>query len=87
MKDDTKDLFRLGASIVLFVLSCLAFYYSLFWGWASGAGVNQPALKTASNVALVISFLSFWTSVGIWLVSFLLSRRKKNSVSKVTQAS
>ena len=78
MKDDTKDTLRIGLSIVLFLLSCVAFYYSLFWGWASGTGTaDQPPLKFASNVALAVSFLSFWISVGIWLVPFFAKRRKK----------
>ena len=88
MKQDTKDLLRIGGSIALFLLSCVALYYSLFWGWASGAGsVKQPALKVASNVALAVSFLSFWTSVGIWLVPYFVKRRKKKSVSSVADAS
>jgi hypothetical protein len=87
MKEDTKDFLRIAGSIVLFLLSCAAFYYSLFWGWASGAGaVDQPRLKFASNVALAVSFLSFWTSVGIWLVPYFLKKKKKKSGSSVTHA-
>ncbi len=79
---------KAALSIILFLIACAAFYYSLFWGWASGTGpVDQPRLKVASNVALVVSFLSFWTSVGIWLVPYLLQRRKKKSESSVAHAS
>ena len=79
---------KAAISIVLFLLACVAFYYSLFWGWASGTGpVDQPRLKFASNVALAVSFLSFWASVGIWLVPYLLKRRKKKSESSVAHAS
>ena len=78
---------KAAVSIILFLLACAAFYYSLFWGWASGTGhVDQPRLKVASNVALAVSFLSFWTSVGMWLVPYLLKRRKKKSVSSATHA-
>jgi uncharacterized membrane protein YwaF len=88
MKEDTKDYLRIAGAILLFLLSCAAFYYSMFWGWASGAGsVKQPALKTASNVALAVSFLSFWASVGIWLVPYFLKRRKKKSGSSAAHAS
>lgn len=88
MKDDTKDLIRIGGSIVLLLFACAAFYYSLFWGWASGTGpVDQPRLKFASNVALAVSFLSFWASVGIWLVPYLGKRRKKKSADRVANAS
>ena len=78
MKEDTNDFIRIGSSIVLLILACAAFYYSLFWGWASGTGpVDQPRLKFASNVALAVSFVSFWSSVGIWLVPYLAKKRKK----------
>lgn len=79
---------KAASSIILFLLACAAFYYSLFWGWASGTGpVDQPRLKFASNVALAVSFLSFWASVGIWLVPYLLKRRNKKSGSSVAHAS
>lgn len=88
MKEDTKDLLRIAGTILLFLLSCAAFYYSMFWGWASGAGsVKQPALKTANNIALAVSFLSFWASVGIWLVPCILKKRRKKSESSVAHAS
>jgi hypothetical protein len=75
-------------SIIVFLLACVAFYYSLFWGWASGTGpVDHPRLKFASNVAIAVSFLSFWTSVGIWVVPYLLKKRKKKSESSVAHAS
>lgn len=77
---DSKDMVRIGTTIVLLILSALAFYYSLFWGWASGTGpVDQPGFEIASYIALAVSFASFWTSLGIWLVPYLLKRRKKKS--------
>jgi len=86
MTQGTKDLFRIAGTFVLLLFSALAFYYSLFWGWASGSGpVNQPHLKTASNVALAVSFIAFWSSVGIWLVPYLLKRRKGKPVSAEAQ--
>ena len=80
MKGDTKALLRVGAGILLFLQSCAAFYYSLFWGWASSAGsVDQPRLKLASHVALAVSFVAFWASVGIWLVPRCLKLVKTKS--------
>ena len=78
MTQDRKDILRIGGAFLLLFLSALAFYQALFLGWASGASSeNQPQLKTASNVALAVSFISFWTSVGIWLVPYLVRRMKK----------
>jgi len=47
------------------MISLICGYYSLFWGWASGAGSppNALALKTHSIVALVVSLCSIGTAV------------------------
>jgi hypothetical protein len=80
MTPDSKDTIRIGITILLLFLAALAFYYSLFWGWASvtGAG-DQPRLKTASNIALVVSLASIGTSIGIWLVPYLAKKRRISS--------
>lgn len=71
-------------TICLLLLSGIALYYSMFWGWASGTGpVDQPRLKFASNVALAVSFGSFWAAAGLWLVP-LLAKKRKNTSSKST---
>ena len=84
MTQDDKDIFRIGATFMLVIFSAVAFYFALFWGWASGAGpVGQPHLKVASEIALVASFTAFWSSVGIWLVPYLLKKRRKSLSSSL----
>lgn len=50
---------------LLVMISLIGGYYSMFWGWASGAGnpPNALALKTYSNVALIVSLCSIGTVV------------------------
>ena len=72
------------AQVVLVLLSFVAFYYSMYWGWASGTGTPQAIiqkvpLKVASNVALVVSFVSFWTAVGMWLIPRMRRNRKSQA--------
>jgi hypothetical protein len=72
---------KLFFTVILVLLSVAAFYYSLFWGWASGTGtVDQPYLKSASNVALAVSFVAFLASVALWLRIF--KKRRKQSVTE-----
>ncbi|WP_221031928.1 hypothetical protein [Actomonas aquatica] len=77
MNRDTKDLLRIGATILLLIVSAVTLYLSLFWGWASGTGsADQPHLKFVSNIALGISFVSFWSSIGIWIVPRFMKRKE-----------
>ena len=65
------------SSFGFLLLAFIAFYYSLFWGWASGTGnIPKPRLKFASTVALAVSFVSFWVFVGLWVVSHLRARKR-----------
>lgn len=70
-------LVRTVTVVVLGALSFVAFYYSLFWGWASGTGTHHnPALKRASNIALAFSFGCFWAAIAAWFFICSLMRRK-----------
>lgn len=85
MTRDTKDIVKIGATFLLLMLAAAAFYYSLFWGWASGTGpVDQPQLKLASNVALGVSFVCFWASVALWAVPYLKRKKRPNQLSEPT---
>ncbi len=87
MTRDTKDILKIGATFLLLMLSAAAFYQSLFWGWASGTGpVDQPQLKLASNVALGVSFVSFWSSVALWAVPYLKRKSRPNQRPDGTSA-
>lgn len=60
-------------AVILSLLGFGALYYSMFWGWASGAGSppNADALFVASRVAFGIAMVAGLASivVGIrWLV-------------------
>jgi hypothetical protein len=69
-----------AAIIGLILLSAYAFYYSMYLGWASGTGTHdQPNLKFGSNVALGVSFVLFWTGIGIWFVPHLLKIKKRRA--------
>ncbi len=77
MTRDTKGIAKIGATFLLLMLAVAAFYFSLFLGWASGTGpVDQPELKLASNVALGVSFVSFWSSIALWVVPYLRRKRR-----------
>jgi hypothetical protein len=84
MREESRDLVRIGLTIALIIFSAAAFYYALFWGWASGAGSppNAHQLERSSNLALAASFLSFWGAVAIWVVPYarrrLQSRRRRH---------
>jgi hypothetical protein len=70
-------LVRTVSVVLLGALSFIAFYYSLFWGWASGTGTHDNlALKRASNIALAVSFVSFWGAIAVWFFMRSLMRRK-----------
>lgn len=67
-------------SAIFIVISGLLFYYSIFLGWASGAGIPEQVgyLKKYSNYALIASFISFWLAILIWpILSKLKNRRAK----------
>ena len=77
MRQGTKDILKIGATGLLLLISAVAVYYSLFWGWASGTGsVDQPPLKLASNIALGASFVSFWCSVALWVLPYFRSKKR-----------
>mgnify|MGYP001327281368 CR=1 FL=1 len=77
MTPDTKGILKIGATGLLLMTTVVAFYYSLFWGWASGTGpVDQSHLKLASNVALGVSFVSFWSSVTLWVVPYFRNKKR-----------
>ena len=61
---------RPGAALLsglLFSLSALALYFSMFWGWASGAGSppNAEMLYWASRIALAVSGIAFVGAVAL----------------------
>jgi hypothetical protein len=72
------------AQVILILLAFVAFYYSMYWGWASGTGTPQAVvakapLKVASNIALAASFVSFWTAVGMWIIPKMRRNRKSQA--------
>jgi hypothetical protein len=73
---------KIITSAVFIVISGILLYYSIFWGWASGAGIPEQVgyLKKYSNYALLASFISFWLAILLWPILFKLkSRRAKRS--------
>ncbi|MEI7945297.1 MAG: hypothetical protein WCJ02_01310 [bacterium] len=67
-------------SAVFIVISGMLFYYSMFLGWASGAGIPEQVayLKKYGNYALLASFISFWLAILLWpILSKLKNRRAK----------
>jgi hypothetical protein len=60
------------------MVSPIALYLGLYFGWASGIGpAGHPHLKVASNVAFGVMFLSLAVAVGMWLLPYLMKRRRK----------
>jgi hypothetical protein len=74
------DKMKIIISAIFIVISVMLFYYSMFLGWASGAGIPEQVgyLKKYSNYALLASFISFWLAILIWpFLSKLKNRRTK----------
>jgi hypothetical protein len=73
-----RAVIKLAFACVLVVLAAVAMYYAMFWGWASGTGPrSQPSLKMASNMALGLSFVSFSSAIGMYLVPLVFRSPKK----------
>ncbi len=61
---------KILVTIVLLLIAGASLHYSMFWGWASGAGnpPNAEEMKRASNIALAISGLALAVSISLWIV-------------------
>jgi len=66
--------FLIGLLLILF--AGVSMYYSMFWGWASGAGSppNAEGLKRACYIAFWVSCSSFIFALILW---FYPKRKKK----------
>lgn len=74
-----RPLHRVGRAVLL-LGALVLFYYSMFWGWASGAGnpPNAEELRVASRLALAGSILSLVLLLCLWLVPLLSKARRNN---------
>lgn len=65
-----------GCSVLLVVLAIVPLYFSMFWGWASGAGspANAERLKEASNWAIG---LALGLVISACVVAIMGHRRKR----------
>ena len=60
-----------GCSVLLILLACIPLYFSMFWGWASGAGSppNASQLKEASNWAFGVTATMVVAAALVTLIS------------------
>ena len=61
---------RAVVTTVFIFISFVLFYYSLFWGWASGAGnpPNAEQLYRASRLVLWASGACLLAGLAVWLI-------------------
>ena len=76
---------RFFIGILLVAFAAVAFYYSMFWGWASGAGnpPNAEGLKRSSDIAFWISCTSFVGALFLWFYP----KRKKERGNQESKSS
>jgi len=66
---------RVIVTIAFLAIAFVLFYYSLFWGWASGAGnpPNAEQLSRASRLALWASGGSILGAIAVWVIPWFHS--------------